>query len=202
MWTAQTEALASGYRYRVLQDGRRLAFSELFALLAQDAAFARWYSRTLADSPYAAYYWEHPPFTRDRFSAPAEFVLIDAPALARLPPDPAPFRSRFDEAPDVQVICFANLGGDARLIVPTPQGPEQLYPHLAAFVRGAADSQLLALWRETAAQVDELLGTTPRWLSTAGLGVAWLHLRLDTRPKYYSHAPYRRLAPPASGQSA
>jgi len=28
-------------------------------------------------------------------------------------------------------------------------------------------------------------------LSTAGMGVYWLHVRLDTRPKYYQHTPYR-----------
>jgi hypothetical protein len=34
------------------------------------------------------------------------------------------------------------------------------------------------------------VSTTPVWLSTAGAGVAWLHVRLDDRPKYYSHRPY------------
>jgi len=29
------------------------------------------------------------------------------------------------------------------------------------------------------------------WLSTAGMGVSWLHVRLDDRPKYYGHRPYR-----------
>ena len=33
----------------------------------------------------------------------------------------------------------------------------------------------------------------PLWLSTNGLGVAWLHARIDARPKYYSHRPYRAL---------
>jgi hypothetical protein len=28
------------------------------------------------------------------------------------------------------------------------------------------------------------------WLSTSGLGVAWLHIRLDSTPKYYQHQPY------------
>ncbi|WP_391540805.1 DUF6940 family protein [Halomicronema hongdechloris] len=32
----------------------------------------------------------------------------------------------------------------------------------------------------------------PRWVNASGLGVAWLHVRLDTRPKYYQHEPYRR----------
>jgi len=33
----------------------------------------------------------------------------------------------------------------------------------------------------------------PTWLSTAGGGVAWLHVRLDTRPKYYRYNPYRAI---------
>ena len=32
------------------------------------------------------------------------------------------------------------------------------------------------------------------WLSTSGLGVYWLHVRLDSRPKYYTYEPYKRQA--------
>jgi Family of unknown function (DUF6940) len=32
----------------------------------------------------------------------------------------------------------------------------------------------------------------PVWLSPAGAGVSWLHLRLDDQPKYYGYAPYRQ----------
>ena len=28
------------------------------------------------------------------------------------------------------------------------------------------------------------------WLSTAGDGIAWLHVRMDPRPKYYQHTEY------------
>jgi len=31
----------------------------------------------------------------------------------------------------------------------------------------------------------------PRWLSTSGLGVSYLHVRIDKRPKYYSFDEYR-----------
>jgi hypothetical protein len=31
----------------------------------------------------------------------------------------------------------------------------------------------------------------PVWLSTNGDGVSWLHVRIDERPKYYTHGPYR-----------
>ena len=29
------------------------------------------------------------------------------------------------------------------------------------------------------------------WLSTSGLGVYWLHVRLDSYPKYYTYRPYK-----------
>lgn len=32
----------------------------------------------------------------------------------------------------------------------------------------------------------------PLWVSTSGLGVSWLHVRLDSRPKYYTYAPYKQ----------
>ena len=43
-------------------------------------------------------------------------------------------------------------------------------------------------------------GEAPTWVSTEGSGVAWLHARLDARPKYYHHAPYRAFAAPAALQ--
>jgi hypothetical protein len=46
------------------------------------------------------------------------------------------------------------------------------------------------LWRATAETLLDRISDTPTWLSTAGLGVIWLHLRLDSRPKYYSYRPY------------
>ena len=32
----------------------------------------------------------------------------------------------------------------------------------------------------------------PMWLSTCGTGVAWVHMRLDQRPKYYTYTPFAR----------
>ncbi len=29
------------------------------------------------------------------------------------------------------------------------------------------------------------------WMSTCRIGIYWLHLRLDTKPKYYTYTPYR-----------
>jgi hypothetical protein len=35
------------------------------------------------------------------------------------------------------------------------------------------------------------MSAKPVWLSTAGAGVSWLHVRLDDQPKYYGFALYR-----------
>ena len=189
-WRAQTEEIAAGRKYRLQKDDVTLSFRELIRLLEADAGFAAWYSRLLATAEFDAYYWEHPPLTLESIDRDAEFVLIEARTLGNLAPEPAPFRSQFDDQPDADVISFPNLGGDAMLVVPRPIAPLDAYPHLAAFVRQAPERQVLALWRLTARTVYQNVTSTPKWLSTAGLGVAWLHIRLDTRPKYYNYAPY------------
>jgi len=118
-------------------------------------------------------------------------------------PDPAPFAGQFAAHPtDRGVIVIPNLGGDAFLVVPRPIGPGAAYTHIAAFVRGAPTRQQDALWRAVATAVLERLSPKLVWLSTAGAGVAWLHVRLDEWPKYYAYAPYRagpRVPSPATG---
>jgi hypothetical protein len=88
-------------------------------------------------------------------------------------------------------LSFQNLGGDATLIVPGPLAGATAYCHLAAFVRQAPTAQQHALWQLTAQVVKQQVGRTPLWLSTAGAGVPWLHIRVDASPKYYSFAAYR-----------
>lgn len=38
--------------------------------------------------------------------------------------------------------------------------------------------------------MQQNLNDAPIWLNTAGAGVPWLHIRLDSRPKYYRYQPY------------
>jgi hypothetical protein len=107
-------------------------------------------------------------------------------------PDPAAFGERFRERPELAVLEFANLGGDAVMVVPRPLGRPDVYGHLAAFVRGAPEVQRTLLWQAVGRALARRVSATPVWLSTAGAGVPWLHVRLDDRPKYYGFEPYRR----------
>ena len=155
--------------------------------------FTDWYSATLAVFKADAFYWELPPLTRSTLDDDVGFVLIEAPMLARLPAEPAPFAAYFDNNPDEDIVVFPNLGGDATLIVPAPRGPLDAFPHFAAFLRKADQSQVRSLWRVAAGTVLDHVADKPTWVSTAGGGVFWLHLRLDSRPKYYQHRPYARV---------
>ena len=66
------------------------------------------------------------------------------------------------------------------------------YGHLAAFVRLAPEQQRQSLWQAVGEAMSRRICTKPVWLSTAGAGVSWLHVRLDDRPKYYGFGPYRQ----------
>lgn len=176
---------------QICSDGRPLSYAEVLNSWENDRAFAAFFNSLLAAAPYQAYLWETPPVTRSTVTRPFEFVLVNSPALGTFAPDRSAFAEHFDGASGQQVVGFANLGGDAFLIAPCPDGPQEAYPHLAAFVRSADTAQQAAFWKSMAAALAERLTDKPLWLSTCGLGVAWLHARIDTRPKYYRFAPYR-----------
>jgi hypothetical protein len=125
------------------------------------------------------------------------FVLLDSPGLARRP-DPEAFAEHFGGAPEAGVVVFPNRGGDAIMVVPCPKARPSAYGHLAAFVREAPESQRHALWQSVGEAMARRLGAKPVWLSTAGAGVSWLHVRLDDRPKYYGFGPYRQAAGPGA----
>ncbi len=167
-----------------------LSFGEVFAAWQSDAEFRAQWIAGLRSVPFDAYAWECPPVTSDSASRTFECVFVRSPGLARMAPDAGAFSEHF--SPGCAVATFDNLGGDAKLVAPCPRVAPSDYAHLARFVATAPPAQHDAFWQAVGAAMEIRLGATPVWLSTAGLGVAWLHIRLDDRPKYYRHAPYAR----------
>lgn len=183
--------------YQVPAPGRLLVvtWQQAIALWQHDPAFRQVLTQALASLPFAAFFWETPPITPRTLDHPWECVAVVAPALATVSPDPSPFGRHLTGGQAGAIATFPNLGGDALLVVPRPQGPVQAYPHLAQFLRTGSSSQVHALWQTLGATVQRHLigrGDRPLWVSTSGLGVYWLHIRLDDGPKYYTHRPYRQ----------
>jgi hypothetical protein len=192
MWTFQREELtADTLRFVIEREAKPVTFADVLRGWQTDAAFREWFNAILSDAPFRAFRWETPAVTSATATRPFEFVLLDDPGLARRP-DPDAFAEHFRRARDATVIDFANLRGDAVLVVPCPVAAPTAYGHLAAFVRHAPAPQRDALWQRVGEAMSRQLGTKPVWLSTAGAGVSWLHVRLDDRPKYYGYEPYRQ----------
>lgn len=175
------------------QDGRTLSWAEVIDRWQSDPAFRDSFDGALAGDPAGAFFWETPAVTTATTGEPFECVLVDAPSLAGVDADPLPFRAHLSGRTGVSV--FDNLGGDATLVAPCADAELRHYAHLAATVRGAPAEQRHELWRAVGEVLEERLrdSDAPCWVSTSGLGVYWTHVRLDARPKYYTHAPYRRL---------
>ncbi len=194
MWTSRTEAVADGrgLRYTIQAGSIPISYADVLSGWRGDAGFRLFFNDLLAVAPFSAFRWETPPATAATIGGPFEFVLLDSPGLATRP-DPAAFAAHFGgPGADRVVVAFPNLGGDAVLVVPRPAGLTSAYAHLAAFVREAPEPQRHALWSLVGETMGRRIGTRPVWLSTAGAGVAWLHVRLDDRPKYYGFGPYRQ----------
>lgn len=190
MWASTTEPLddGRGQRVRLLRGGAAVSYADAIRGWRQDEAFRAFFTRLLADAPFPAFRWETPPVTAATAGRAFEFVQLDSAGLDRTP-DPEAFADQFRAAPaGTSVLAFPNLGNDAILVVPRPAGPA--YGHLAAFIRRAPETQTHELWRVGGAQMQSRLGPRPVWLSTAGMGVSWLHVRLDDRPKYYGFRAY------------
>ncbi len=192
-FSAEVEALdrADGLRYQLSEQGRVLSYAEVLDLWAGDEAFLDFFNALLSGSGYAKYQWETPALSTLSADRPFEFVVLDAPFLPDAP-DQVTFADFFDSRHSPGgVVAFPNLGGDALMVVPSPFSGSANYSHLAAFYREAPLVQQRALWQVLGREAKALLSERPIWLSVAGGGVNWLHLRIDSRPKYYRYGPYR-----------
>src|SRR5262245_4662892 len=196
MWESKIDTLRHGcVRLRTLLDGKPLSYRKAVELWTTEADFRDWFSHLLLDAPFEAYCWEPPPVAFSSLDRAFESVLVDVPALCHLRADRPSFAVQFARCKqESSVVSFSNLGGDALLVAPRPIGVASAYSHLASFLRHAPQTQRDALWQVVGAAIEQQLGDDPLWVSTAGLGVSWLHVRLDTRPKYYRFDAYRRAA--------
>jgi len=68
------------------------------------------------------------------------------------------------------------------------------YCHFSSFNRTADLMQQHVLWQCVAKTLLKRIGPKPLWLNTAGEGVAWLHIRIDQKPKYYAYKPFTKSA--------
>ncbi|RHZ37251.1 DUF6940 family protein [endosymbiont GvMRE of Glomus versiforme] len=141
----------------------------------------------------SAYFWECLPISKDTLNRPFEFVVIKNEKLNNINQN----YSSFKEYIDKNEKSFISRRG-ATLIIPLPEknkdNEELDYKNLASFIQNVPDNseQQKTLWQEVARQLEtNLEDKNPRWLSAHGLGVPYLHVRIDKQPIYYSWSEYK-----------
>ncbi|NGP87872.1 DUF6940 family protein [Fodinibius halophilus] len=189
----ELEATAPAIKFQIYDSDKAILYQDFLFLLQRDEAFRSFLIELLAEVPFRAYHWECPPLNKSIVDQPFEFVVTRTPGID-LPPDPGPFRSYFNDSyTDEGIAVFDNLGKDAKLIAPEPVAEGLNYSHIGVFLEEAPVQQQHTLWEKVGAVVQDEISDQPIWLNTAGGGVAWLHVRLDSRPKYYRCREYKEM---------
>jgi len=186
-------------KYRIQGDGKFLSYQETMrSLLNDQSSVAQRLSEVLTRS-HDAVFWECAPVTKSEFNTKEfEFVIVPAPNLAARTVDIEPFSEKFQNVKDstLDIISFENLGRDSTLVVPVPLKEIRHMTHLSSFLRYGNSEQVEHLWQNVGRVVhstimNERNSNKKFWLSTSGLGVSWLHIRIDTIPKYYNWKEYK-----------
>ena len=196
------------------RQNQRLDFKQFFTLL-QEEQFLENFIGILQNLPFEGYYFECPPVNSQNFDQKSfEFVIVKSKTLQFRRAEKEDFEDYFTEDENVPAVGFENLGKDAFLIAPNPWPTSKLdiYSHLGSFMKkgskgnfsiffitkssiciSSITEQMKGFWKVASKMfLEEIKRKASKniWLSTAGDGVAWLHLRMDTRPKYYQYVPY------------
>lgn len=178
----------TGLSLEASRGGVPLTRRGFFEALRDEPALRERLGAALLDLGMPAVAWETAPLSSETASRPMVQLVLPHPALARTEPDPSPFAEHLAPGAGTEgVRWFENFGKDARLVVPCEPRRGARFAHLVAFLQHASAAQKDALWQLVGHLACEHLARTeaPLWVSTAGMAVPWLHVRLDLRPKYY-----------------
>ena len=95
------------------------------------------------------------------------------------------FSKKINQSKNKDVLSFFNLSKTSLLVVPKPRNNKK-YTTLKQFMDNATMKQQKVFWKKVASSINKMLKTNDKvWVSTHGKGVPYLHIRIDTNPKYY-----------------
>ncbi|ACH46891.1 unknown [Feldmannia species virus] len=81
-------------------------------------------------------------------------------------------------------VSFYNLNRTAVLVAPPDTGKN--FAHLGLFYKNSTTQERKQLWRKVAEEIMKKIRKGESvYVSTHGTNIPWLHIRLDTVPKYY-----------------
>lgn len=180
------------FQFQLKHQDKWLTVGQVVDLWRHSIAFRNFYTQIFREVPFFGFFWENRPMSRQSLMDTYQFIVAKTMAFHGTKADSSAFEAHF-EGPSMTTV-FPNLSQTAQLVVPCPSAT---YPdgfaHMGCFIRKADDQQLDAFWRLIGQTLHQhfQVSEAPIWLSTSGLGVPWLHVRLDQTPKYYTFEPYK-----------
>ena len=138
----------------------------------------------------------YPSINTDTF----KFYLIDkTEKLSKMKPDTKTYKKYFDSNKNIKNIknkkenysTFLNLSGETILTVPKIipkilKKNKKAYLNISTFSKNVPIKYQIELWKEVFKQLEKCFKISKKcYLNTHGLGIGWLHIRIDKTPKYY-----------------
>lgn len=209
-----------GFKYLILDRRGMLSYANFLEYLVDDNSDFRTFlvksMRNFSDiTGHSAFFWECKPVSRIGLSATSfEYVLIPSTELEGINGSASDFRD-FEKCGSDWVISFRNIGKDAVLIAPCPRIfvetldrqahklDKVAFGHFGAFIKYAPVELIHVFLKAVGNAMIQRFETLEDdgfhaiskdhkklWLSTSGLGAKWVHVRIDSSPKYYNWEPY------------
>jgi len=157
---------------------------------ANNLSFVIIIKEAILRTKFETIYFNCPPVTKADLDQVFNVAILNAPALRSVTTDVHTFADKFID--QNMVTSFENLNGDCLMVCPVPleDQPEEIYSSLGPFIRSARIEQQIAFWGLVASDLETVISIRKVWMNTAGTGVSFLHLRLDSRPKYYEYRKF------------
>ncbi len=151
-------------------------------LLSKNKTFRSTCTQILQSVPYPDYVWYLCKIGKGCEVNPFKFTVKQT--VFDCKEDPKTFDAvNFDKSMNI----IPNLSKNALLLVPKYLKTEKrCYSSISKFMRYGPPNQVDDFWKALA---DILTYPVNAWISTHGHGVCYLHLRIDSQPKYLNWVP-------------
>lgn len=161
------------------RDGSAVIWEEVLKIWeSQPQVFVKMFRQV----EFKEFFWKCKPFKSLR----EEYVHEIIRASGFRPADPTAFSGHFSRSEE-SVVVFSNTGQDAIILSPRPpRGRATLrsYASIASFMRDGPKTKQNQLFKALASTIRKTRNRK-LWVNTNGLGVPWLHVRVDFTSKYY-----------------
>jgi len=173
--------IKKGNIYYAVQRGSYMTWDKVITSLRGPATidtFKYKLIRELIHVPYEAYFWE---CDQVDLKKPFRFAVYDSSTLAKRKQDNDAFKGKINCRKNA--LSFPSLSKEIDLVIPCRKYKNSIYTSISTFSRTVPIKQQVSFWQKVGKTIKE-----GDWVSTSGLGVSWLHVRLAKYPKYYHEA--------------